>query len=156
MLEDVCPWREIIDFGHTMLSKNKYEILNNDGTLSYERLSYLIALRSGYLPFPRATIFYVLPYSPHRFSGQFGFWQELPCVLKLNPHTWTTSYNDALYFWIANLSKNTKSIATLLSCLLHLNMFMTKKYQDWWSKVTISDLRASGGLLHQSAGHNPS
>jgi len=31
---------------------------------------------------------------------------------------------------------------------------MTKKYQDWWSKVTISDLRTNVGLLQQSAGHD--
>jgi len=135
----------IADLGCTMLSKNKYETLNDDGTPAYERLSYQIALRS-----------YVMPYSPHRFSRQFGFWQELLSALKLDPCTRPTSYNDALYFWTAILSKNTKSIATLPSRSLHLNKFMTKKYQDWWSKVTISDLRANVGLLQQSAGHDHS
>ena len=105
----------IIDLGCTMLSKNKYETLNYDQTLCYEKLSYLIALRSGYLPLCRAMTFYATPYSPHRFSKQFGFWQELPGALKLDPRTRTTTYNDALYFWTALLSKNTKSIATLLS-----------------------------------------
>jgi len=41
--------RAIADLGCPMLSKNKYETLNDDGTLGYEKLSYLIALRSGYL-----------------------------------------------------------------------------------------------------------
>jgi len=31
---------------------------------------------------------------------------------------------------------------------------MIKKYQDWWSKVTISDLRTNVALLQQSAGHD--
>jgi len=31
---------------------------------------------------------------------------------------------------------------------------MTKKYQDWWSKVTIGDLRANIVLLQWSAGHD--
>ena len=62
--------------------------------------------------------------------------------------------NDASLFWTALLCKNTKSIATLSSRSLHLNKFMTKKYQDWWSKVTISDLRTNVALLQQSAGHD--
>jgi len=122
----------IADLGCTMLSKNKYDTLNDDGTLSYEKLSYLIALRFSYLPLRRAATFYATLYSPHRFSRQFGFWQELPGALKLDPRTRATTYNDALLFWTALLCKNTKSIATLPSRSLHLNKFMTKKYQDWW------------------------
>jgi len=53
----------IADFGCTMLNKNKYEILNDDGTLSYEKLSYLIVLRSGFPPFHHAITFYLAPYS---------------------------------------------------------------------------------------------
>jgi len=54
----------IADLGCTMLSKNKYETLNDDGTLGYEKLSYLIALRSGYIPLHCATTFYAMSYSP--------------------------------------------------------------------------------------------
>ena len=64
---------EDANLGCTMLSTNKYKILNDNGTLGYETLSYLIALRSGYLTLHCATTFYVMPYSPHRFSRQFGF-----------------------------------------------------------------------------------
>ncbi|KAJ8443850.1 hypothetical protein Cgig2_010314 [Carnegiea gigantea] len=81
---------------------------------------------------------------------------ELLGALKLDPRTQTTSYNDALYFWIAILSKNTKSIVTLSSRSLHLNKFITKKYQNWWSKVTISDLRANVALFQLTTGHDPS
>ena len=144
----------IADLGCTMLSKNKYDTLNDDETLSYEKLSYLIALRSGYLPLHRVATFYAMPYNPHRFSREFGFWQELSGALKLDSRTRTTSYNDALFFWIALLFKNTKTIATLSSHSLHLNKFMTKKYQDWWSKVTISDLRTNVVLLQQSVGYD--
>ena len=55
----------IADLGCTMLSKNKYGTLNDDGTLAYEKLSYLIALRSSYIPLRRVTTFYVMRYSPH-------------------------------------------------------------------------------------------
>ena len=81
-----------------MLSKNNYDTLNDDGTLGYEKLSYLIALHSGYLPLRCATNFYAMPYSPHQFSRQLGLWQELPGALKLDPRTRTTTYNDALFF----------------------------------------------------------
>ena len=63
----------IADLGCTILSKNKFEALNDDETFEYEKLSYLIALHSGHLPLRRAMTFYVMPYSPHRFSRQFGF-----------------------------------------------------------------------------------
>jgi len=106
-----------------------------------------MALRSGYLPLHHAVTFY-------RFSRQFGFWQQLLGALKLDPRTRASTCNDALFFWTTLLCKNTKSIATLPSCSLHLNKFTTKKYQDWWSKVTISDLRTNVALLHQSARHN--
>jgi len=56
-----------------MLSKNKYDILNGDCTLGYEKHIYLIALCPGFLPFHHGATFYMLPYSPHRFSRQFGF-----------------------------------------------------------------------------------
>jgi len=111
-----------------MLSKNKYETLNDNGTLGYEKLSYLIALHSGYLPLHLSVIFYAMPYSPHQFSRQFGFWQELSGTLGLDPCPRTTTYDDASYFWTALISKNTKSIATLPSRSLHLNKFMPKKY----------------------------
>jgi len=64
----------IANLGCTMVSKNKYDTLNNNGTLGYEKLSYLIALRSSYLPFCRAASFYAMSYSPHRLSRQFGSW----------------------------------------------------------------------------------
>jgi len=88
----------IADLGCTMLSKNKYDTLNDDGTLGCEKFSYLVALRSGYLPLHRAATFYAMPYIPHRFSRQFGFWQELSAALKLDLRTRTTTYNDALFF----------------------------------------------------------
>ena len=79
------------------LARIKYETLNDDGNLGYEKLSYLRALRFGYLPLRCAMTFYVMPYSPHRFSRQFDFWQELPGALKLDPRTRITSYNDAFF-----------------------------------------------------------
>ena len=51
----------IADLGCIMLSKNKYETLNDDRTLGFEKLSYLIALRSGYLPRRRAVTLCVTP-----------------------------------------------------------------------------------------------
>ena len=63
----------IVDLGCTTLSKNKYETLNDDGTLGYEKLTHLVALCFGYLPLRLPATFYVMPYSPHRFSRQFGF-----------------------------------------------------------------------------------
>ena len=33
---------------------------------------------------------------------------------------------------------------------------MAKKYQDWWTKVTISNLKSNVDLLQQNAGRDPS
>ena len=55
------------DLGCTMLSTNKYETLNDDGTLGYEKLSHLIALRYGCLlytsPSPRDGLLSRMPSS---------------------------------------------------------------------------------------------
>jgi len=51
-----------------MLSKNKYEILNGDRTLGYDMRSYLLGLISYFVLSYRATTFYIVPYSPHRFN----------------------------------------------------------------------------------------
>ncbi|KAJ8426680.1 hypothetical protein Cgig2_018771 [Carnegiea gigantea] len=121
-----------------MLSKNKYEILNDDATLGYEKLSYLIALR------------YTCIYSADNLVSGRMYLVHLTFVLGPHPTMMPCTFGLPFLF------KNTKSTAMLPSISLHLNKFMTKKYQDWWSNVTISDPRANVGLLQKSAGYDPS
>ena len=107
------------------MEHEQYEALNDYGTPGYWKLSYLIAVHSGYLPLHCAATCYVMTYSPRQFNRQFGFWQELPSALKLDPSTRTTTYSDALYFWTSLLSKSTKSIVTLPS--VGHDLFKSKK-----------------------------
>ena len=94
----------IVDLGCTMLSKNKYKTLNDDGTLGYEKLSYLIALCSGYLPLRRVVTFYVMPYSSHLFSRNLGsgksYQLHLSLTLALEPQHTMMPYTFGLAFYL--------------------------------------------------------
>jgi len=91
--------RAIANLVCMMLNKNKYEILNDNDTLGYEKLNYLIALHVGCLRLHRTMTFYALPYSSYRFSRQFGFYQELTSALKLDRRIQTITNNNAFIFF---------------------------------------------------------
>jgi len=66
---------KVLELGCLMLAKNRIEAILDDGKLDDTRFDYLVALRDSFLPIRRSVSFYMEPYSPHRFSRQFGFCQ---------------------------------------------------------------------------------
>ena len=58
----------VSDLGCLMLGRSRLETLIDDGKLDVDKSGYLIFLRDGFLPIRQGAIFYVEPYSPHRFS----------------------------------------------------------------------------------------
>jgi len=67
-----------LELGCPILAKNHAEIILDDRKLDDNRSDYLVALRDGFLPIHRGASLHVEPYSPHRFSRQFGFYQRIP------------------------------------------------------------------------------
>jgi len=84
--------------GCLMLGRNQSEALIDEGNLDVGKSGYLICLRDGFFPICQAAIFYVKPYSLHRFNRQFGFCEGILGVLLKVPHTWEVSYENALLY----------------------------------------------------------
>ena len=61
----------VFDMGCLMLGRNRSGALIDDGNLGVDKSGYLISLQDSFLPICQGAIFYVEPYSPHRFSKQF-------------------------------------------------------------------------------------
>ena len=153
---DLGDVRELIhegrvsDMGCLMLRRNRLDTLIDDGNLDLGQSDYLISLRDGFLPIRRDATFYVEPYSPHRFSRQFGFCQGIPGVLLGDPRTREVSYENALLYWKRLLFLGTASQGFLPCRSLALNQHISSAYKIWWPKVTISDLRSSASVLQKS------
>ena len=101
---DIGDARELIhkgkihDLGCLMLGKNRLENLIDKDKLNKDKVSYLISLRDGFLPIHHGVAFYIEPYSPHRFSRQFGFYHGILGMLLGDPRTQAVSYEDALRY----------------------------------------------------------
>lgn len=66
----------------TMPSKSDpCHFVDNDKDEEIE-ISYFMSLHFNLLPFRYGGSFILEPYSPHRFSRQFGFYQGLPRILE--------------------------------------------------------------------------
>ncbi|KAG5592228.1 hypothetical protein H5410_042742 [Solanum commersonii] len=64
---------ENIVWNGTMLSRPHPTYYIDDGKAPELQLAYFMSLRFNYLPLSRGGSFVTEPYSPHRFSRQFGF-----------------------------------------------------------------------------------
>lgn len=137
--------------GCTIMNKNKNVMLFDDGNLNRKEFSYLISLRSGYLPVRRADDFYIEPYLPHRFSRQFGFCQDIPSALARAVSDRKVSYNHALRHWRLLLFQGSNSRVCAPYLSLDVHQLRTPKFYDWWNSVSISDLRHYIGKLCLSA-----
>ncbi|KAK4737387.1 hypothetical protein R3W88_001084 [Solanum pinnatisectum] len=74
-------WGESIVWNTTMLSRPHPTYYIDDGKAPELELAYFMSLRFNYLPLRRGGSFVIEPYSPHRFSRQFGFHQDIPSYL---------------------------------------------------------------------------
>ncbi|KAM5585650.1 hypothetical protein ABKV19_004845, partial [Rosa sericea] len=107
-------------------------IVNRDN-ISHLDLIYLISLRSGYLSLRQDNRRVIQPYSPHRFSRQFGYVQDIPGSLKNDIRT---SVLALIYkHWDSCTRVNTKCVVTLPIQSAITEYMVTRDYVDWWSKV---------------------
>ncbi|KAK4359891.1 hypothetical protein RND71_022120 [Anisodus tanguticus] len=74
------------------------------------------------------------PYSPHRFSGQFGFSQDLPG--DLIERTYDGTLQELVQLW--NSCTRFSSSSTVIISPRPAWPLMTRRYTDWWSAVRAS------------------
>ncbi|PIN06851.1 hypothetical protein CDL12_20592 [Handroanthus impetiginosus] len=67
---------------YDMFPKNQNLLYVNDGNDEKLEQDYFITIHSNYFPLYQGEHFVIEPYSSHRFSGQFGYYQEVPGVLR--------------------------------------------------------------------------
>ncbi|KNA07366.1 hypothetical protein SOVF_172530, partial [Spinacia oleracea] len=153
---DLIHGGEQAKVGCTILNKNKNELLFDDGKLELLQFSYLVSLRSCYLPLRCVDSFYIEPYAPYRFARQFGFGQGIPTVFHRGIADRKVTSYEALRFWKMLLYVGSQSRVWAPSYSLDWRYLVTPKFEEWWSRVTVNDLRKSVSLLCSSVEPDPS
>ncbi|KAG8380943.1 hypothetical protein BUALT_Bualt06G0069100 [Buddleja alternifolia] len=117
----------------------KEQISLIDGSnLSSQYKELFVSLRSAYLTFQHGREHIVESYSPHRFSRQYNFCQDIPGLLQKEILTY--DLKELLQLWRS---------CTLLSTSSKLNLpgntssppLVTKEYADWWTKFGLRSER---------------
>ncbi|XP_024186999.1 uncharacterized protein LOC112191809 [Rosa chinensis] len=107
-------------------------VITNRDKISHLDL-ILISLRYGYLYLRQDNRRVIQPYSPHRFSRQFGYVPDIPGSLKNDIRT---SVLALIYkHWDSCTRMNTKCMVTLPIQSAITEYMVTRDYVDWWSKV---------------------
>ncbi|KAG8367693.1 hypothetical protein BUALT_Bualt16G0099600 [Buddleja alternifolia] len=128
-----------------LLSHQKEQISLIDGSnLSSQYKDLFVSLRSAYLTFRHGREHIVESYSPHRFSRQYNFCQDIPGLLQ----------NEILTCDLKELVQLWRS-CTLLSTSSRLNLpgntssppLVTKEYADWWAKCWKASLAKSTKVI---------
>ncbi|KAK6131725.1 hypothetical protein DH2020_034522 [Rehmannia glutinosa] len=117
----------------TMITKSKdFHYVDNGNAQRFEQ-DYFIAIRSSYLSLRQGGRFVIEPYSPHRFSRHFGFYQMVPGVLKEDVRG--ASLEEGVYHWRVCTSSKTFSKAWLPCMPPNAKMFSSEEYKQWWARV---------------------
>ncbi|KAH0644634.1 hypothetical protein KY284_032518 [Solanum tuberosum] len=77
--------------------------------------------------------FIVDPYSPHRFGRQFGFYQNIPGIMKNDIRS--ASLDRGLTFWRICTMSLSASRATFPSIRPNTGKSFGSDYQAWWKKT---------------------
>ncbi|CAN6712575.1 unnamed protein product [Malus baccata var. baccata] len=117
-------------------------------------LSYLISLRSGFVSLRQEDRCIVQPYSPHRFSRQFGFVQNLPGKLKENNQS--ASLQAMYMHWESCTRARTNAVITLPAKDEFKSNLVTRVYARWWSKVYYKNLGMASGTNSSYSGNDMS
>ncbi|KAH0632965.1 hypothetical protein KY284_035751 [Solanum tuberosum] len=123
---------ESIVWNATMLSRPYPTYYIDDGKSPELELAYFISLCFNYLPLRRGGSFVIEPYSPHRFSFQFGFHQDIPGYLENDIRA--ESLDEGLRYWRIFISRATMSKATFPPAVTSAKKLYTTQYSSWWER----------------------
>ncbi|KAH0699617.1 hypothetical protein KY284_013832 [Solanum tuberosum] len=123
---------ESIVWNATMLSRPHPTYYIDDGKAPELELAYFMSLRFNYLPLRRGGSFVIEPYSPHRFSRQFGFHQDIPGYLENDIRA--ESLDEGLRYWRICISRATMSKSTFPPAVTSAKKLYTTQYSSWWER----------------------
>ncbi|PIN11845.1 hypothetical protein CDL12_15549 [Handroanthus impetiginosus] len=112
---------------------NQNLLFVDDGKAKELEQDYFIATRSNYLTLRQGEHFVIEPYSPHRFSCEFGYYQEVSGVLR---HDFRQAdLEDGLRYWrLCTLSKS-MSKAWFPNMPSNVKKFSSENYKKWWANI---------------------
>lgn len=111
--------------------------------LCFSDLSYHRSLRSGFISLWQEDRCIVQPYSPHRFSRQFGFVQSVPG--KLKEKNQSASLQAVYMYWESCTRSFTNVVITLPANDEFKSNPVTRVYARWWSKTHYKNLGMASG-----------
>ncbi|KAH0645323.1 hypothetical protein KY284_033207 [Solanum tuberosum] len=124
---------ENVAWTSTMLDKMYPHFYVDNNHASEEESSYFMSIRFNYLPLRCRDSFIVEPYSPHRFGRQFGFYQNIPGIMKNDIRS--ASLDKGLTFWRICTMSRSMSRATFPSITPNAGKSFGSDYQAWWKKI---------------------
>ncbi|KAM1264728.1 hypothetical protein ACFX2J_034502 [Malus domestica] len=113
-----------------------------------------MSLRSGFVSLRQEDRCIVQPYSPHRFSRQFGFVQNLPG--KLKEKNQSASLQAVYMHWKSCTRACTNVVITLPTKDEFKSNPVTRVYARWWSKVYYKNLGMASGTNSSHSGNDMS
>ncbi|MCD9639444.1 hypothetical protein HAX54_023995 [Datura stramonium] len=104
-----------------------------------------LGLRSSFVTLRHDDDLIVEPYSPHRFSRQFGFCQDVPGVLI--EHHYDGSLLALVHLWDSCVHLGSLSSLIIPMRPSDEGPLMTREYSDWWPIHRGSVLRRSTHII---------
>lgn len=119
--------------------------IDDSGKLSPSWSDFLISLRSSFVTLRQDDDLIVEPYSPHRFSRQFGYCQDVPGVL-IEPY-YDGSLLALVQLWDSCVHLGTSSKVIIPMRPSNKGFFMTREFSDWWPAHRVSVLRRNTHIV---------
>ncbi|KAL0420669.1 UNVERIFIED_CONTAM: hypothetical protein Slati_3089800 [Sesamum latifolium] len=119
-------------------------LVADDAKISNTFKHLFVALRSSYLTLRLGVESIVEAYSPHHFSRQFGFCQDVPGSLK--KEILTCSLKELGRPWQSCTLSGTSS-KLFIPGSVSSSPLVTKEYADWWAKCNTNSLEKSTRVI---------
>ncbi|KAL0444587.1 UNVERIFIED_CONTAM: hypothetical protein Slati_2181400 [Sesamum latifolium] len=125
---------EFVFWACNMIVKNRPFKFINNGDVEELDHDYFIAIRSSYLTLRQGDKFIIEPYSPHRFGHRFGYFQDVPGILKYDTRA-AASLEEGLHYCRLCVLSKSSSKAWLPSLPTNTKKFCSEAYKTWLAKV---------------------
>ncbi|KAJ8556355.1 hypothetical protein K7X08_023113 [Anisodus acutangulus] len=119
--------------------------IEDNGNMSNSWSDFLIGLRSRFVTLRHDDDLIMEPYSPHRFSRQFGFFQDFPGGLVEQHYDGSLLALVQLWDSCVRLGSSSKIIIPMRPS--NEGPLMTREYSDWWQTLRENVLRQSTHII---------